>query len=131
MSVRFTWSAEECFWGWRRFWFWIWPGVAREDRRRGGRALQCGHRNLEWENARGQRRRGGRMAGPRRKRKGCSGRCSAGTGTRHCRKVFFFKDDAVMECMACDDESHSEDGDFLAAGGTAAAPGRRIAGAEQ
>src|SRR5258708_37645822 len=71
------------------------------------------------------------MAGPRRKRKGCSGRCSAGAGTRQCRKVFLFKEDAVMECMAGDDESHSEDGDFLAAGGAAAEPGRVIEGADQ
>src|SRR5258708_34014868 len=71
------------------------------------------------------------MAGPRRKRKGCSGRCSAGTGKRQCRKVFLFKDDAVMECMPGDDESHSEDGDFLAAGGAAAEPGRVIEGADQ
>src|SRR5258708_38704178 len=36
-----------------------------------------------------------------------------------------------MECMACDDESHSEDGDFLAAGGAAAEAGRVIEGADQ
>src|SRR5260221_954624 len=129
--VRFPWSAEECFWGWRRFCFSIWPGVAREDRCRAGRSPQCGHRNLYRENTRGQRRRGCSMAGPPRRRKACSGRCSAGAGTRQCRKVFLFKDDAVMECMADDDESHSEDGDFLAAGGAAAEPGRVIEGADQ
>src|SRR5258707_12958031 len=131
MPVRFPWSAEECFWGWRQFCFSIWPGLARGDRCRAGRSLQRGHRNLYRENTRGQRRRGGSMAGPRRKRKACSGRCSAGTGTRQCRKVFLFKDGAVMECVAGDDESHSEDGDFLAAGGATAEAGRVIEGADQ
>ena len=75
--------------------------------------------------------RGGSPRGRRKKKRGCSGRCSAASGARKRREVLFFKYDAVMKRMAGNDERNREYGDFLAAGGAAAEPGGVIEGADE